>query len=470
MQATARPKDGQVPIREVPISCIRPSPDNDKLYRPVSTKDPDIIALAKSVKLHGVMEPLVVTVDGFILSGHRRYAAAKRAGLETVPCRTEDILSTDPGFLTLLREYNRQRAKSLDEVLREEVVSANPEESYRRLVEHRKESARVSAETIRIEGHLRRSRITAAKTPFLDAILGVLRDRRDFWPLTDRQIHYALLNDPPLIHASKQDSRYANTVKSYKSLCELLTRARLAGNVPFASIHDPTRPVTTWQVFRDPAPFFRKQFDGFLKGYYRDLQQSQPNHIEIVGEKNTIESIIRPVAAEFCIPLTIGRGYSSLPPRYEMARRFKASGKEKLILLVLSDFDPEGEDIAHSFARSMRDDFGIGAVVAVKVALTQPQVEEMQLPPLMKAKEKSSRRAKFVDRHGDDVYELEAVHPQRLQEILREAIDGVLDVDRYNAEIEAEKRDAARLDGVRLQVADVLARLRNAGADGSDGG
>ena len=27
--------------------------------------------------------------------------------------------------------------------------------------------------------------------------------------------------------------------------------------------------------------------------------------------------------------------------------------------MVLSDFDPEGEDIAHSFARSMRDDFGI---------------------------------------------------------------------------------------------------------------
>ena len=45
--------------------------------------------------------------------------------------------------------------------------------------------------------------------------------------------------------------------------------------------------------------------------------------------------------------------------------------------LVLSDFDPEGEDIAHSFARSMRDDFGIDQIELVKVALTDRQVREM---------------------------------------------------------------------------------------------
>src|SRR5262249_47216456 len=159
-------------------------------------------------------------------------------------------------------------------------------------------------------------------------------------------------------------------------------------------IHDVTRPVVTWEVHRDTAPFLRAQLDGFLKGYYRDLMQSQPNHVEIIGEKNTIEGALRPVAMEYTIPYTIGRGYSSLPPRRDMADRFRRSGKERLILLVLCDFDPEGEDIGRAFAQSMRDDFRIGTIRPIKVSLTAEQVDNLGLPPNLTAKKASSRRRK----------------------------------------------------------------------------
>jgi hypothetical protein len=319
MSAAARPKLGHVSIQDVPLVLIWPSPKNNRLYRPVADTDPEIMALAESIRRDGLLEPLVITTDRCILSGHRRYAACKLAGLASVPCRVKDIASSDPRFLVLLREYNRQRVKGLDEVVREEVLSADPEEAYRLLVAHRRQRAVVNADTIAIEGHKHRARITAAKAPFLDAIQTVLDARREFWPLTDRQIHYALLNDPPLIHAGKPGSRYQNTTASYKALCELLTRARLAGRIPFSAIHDPTRPVEVWNVYPQPAPYLREQLAEFLQGYYRDLQQSQANQIEIVGEKNTIERIVSPVAAEYCIPLTIGRGYSSLPPRHALA-------------------------------------------------------------------------------------------------------------------------------------------------------
>jgi hypothetical protein len=180
--------------------------------------------------------------------------------------------------------------------------------------------------------------------------------------------------------------------------------------------------------------------------------QSQPNHVEIIGEKNTIEGILRPVAMDYTIPYTIGRGYASLSPRYQMAQRFKKSGKEQLVLLVLSDFDPEGEDIAESFARSMRDDFKIKLIIPVKVALTYAQVTEMGLPPQMTAKEKSSRRKKFVDRHGENVFELEAIPPEVLQTLLRNVINSVIDVEAFNAEQDREKEDWAFLDGARRVV------------------
>ena len=82
---------GHVPILEKRLRDIHPSPENDQLYRPINPRDPDIVALAKSIKERGVLEPLVVTLDGFILSGHRRDAAAKLARLKVVPCRVEPI-------------------------------------------------------------------------------------------------------------------------------------------------------------------------------------------------------------------------------------------------------------------------------------------------------------------------------------------------------------------------------------------
>jgi hypothetical protein len=445
-------KIGLVSFLDRPIHSIRPSPANDKIYRPISPDDQEIVALAESIRENGLQEPIVITLDDFILSGHRRHMACQVAGLETVPCRVERIRSTSPEFLKRLREYNRQRVKSLDEVAREEIISANPEEAHRVLVEHRSQKARVRCATIAIKGVKHRSEITKAKEPMLQAIEAVLEERSEFWPLTERQIHYALLNNPPLVHASKPNSTYQNTLKCYKATCELVTRARLEGRIPFEAIEDPTRLMRAWNFYREPGPFLREQFDGFLKGYYRDLQQSQPNHIELVGEKNTIDSIIRPLAMEYCIPMTIGRGYCSIPPRHAMAQRFEKSGKEKLVILALSDFDPEGEDIAHSFARSMRDDFDVDEVEVVKVALTAAQVRELHLPPMMKAKKTSSRYGKFVERHGQNVFELEAVPPGQLQAILRRTIDSVLDIAAYNAEVDAEKCDAAQLEGIRLAL------------------
>lgn len=272
-----------------------------------------------------------------------------------------------------------------------------------------------------------------------------------------RQIHYVLLNNPPLIHASKPRSRYGNNQVSYKAAIDLIARARVAGRISWKAIDDETRSIVVWNRHASIAPFVRGELDSFLKGFYRDLQESQPNQIEIVGEKNTIAGIIKPVAMRFGISYTIGRGYSSLPPRWKMADRYRRSGKEKLIVLVLSDHDPEGDDIPHSFARSMRDDFGIAKVEAIKVALTQEQVDALRpIPNNLEKKKGGSRYRRFVEAYGGNGFELEAISPEELQRILREAIDSVLDVKAFNAEIESEKRDAAHLEVVRRVIQEQL--------------
>ena len=64
---------------------------------------------------------------------------------------------------------------------------------------------------------------------------------------------------------------------------------------------------------------------------------------------------------------------------------------------------------------------------------------------------------KFSAKHGDDVYELEALEPEKLQEILREAIDGVLDIDAFNAELDTERNDAAFLENAPRRAKAALA-------------
>jgi hypothetical protein len=451
--ASDTPEFGLVPILVKRLSEIHPSPENDELYSPVRDDDPEIIALAESIRKYGIQEPLVITTDNFILSGHRRYAAARLAGLDTVKCRVEDVIHNGhrDEIVKRLREYNRQREKSFDEKMREIAVESDPDEAYTTLVKARRARSRVAAAPMVLVGKIKRSQISPAAGPMMAAIQRVLEERRDFWPLSDRVIHYALLNDPPLRHASKPGSKYRNTHQYYKTLTNLLTRARLEELIPWEAIGDETRPVITWDVHRELSPFVRREVDGFLDGYYRDLMQSQPNHIEITGEKNTVQGILRPLASEFCIPLTLGRGYCSIDPRHEMAERFRKSGKEKLVILLLSDFDPDGQEISQSFAKSMRDDFDIAKIHPVKVALTGEQVQQFELPPMMTAKETSVNYEKFTTEHGNAVFELEALTPQQIQQVLREAIESVLDTDAFNREVEAEKQDALKIAALRTR-------------------
>lgn len=441
------------------VDSIRPSKLNDEIYRRTVHDNPEFQRLVASVEVHGILEPLIVDQHGNLISGHRRLAAAKQAGLKSVPCIVRHVDKQDD-HVQLLREANRQRVKSFDEQLREAVVDANPDAAIAELTEHRQRMAQTRCKVHKIElgDGRRRAEISSAKRPFLNAIQAVLRDLSAFWPVSARQVHYRLLNSPPLTHASKPGSTYRNDQRSYKSFIELATRARLTGDIDSAALADETRPIELWDVQPNVAGYLDDLLCDLFLNYRRDLLISQPNHLEMMIEKNSVLPVVAPVAQEFCLPLTSGRGYCSLPPREAIADRFVNSGKEKLVLLVVSDLDPDGECIASSLARSLRDDFLVRNVVPIKVALTAAQVRRYGLPPGMIAKAGASTRDAFVSRHGQHVYELESLAPTDLQQLTREAIGAVLDLRAFEHEIAEEKRDAAELMARRRIVLRALGK------------
>jgi hypothetical protein len=133
------PEKAKLDLHRVLVSELKPSPENEKLYRPVRPDDPEIIALSKDIAKEGILAPLVITIDGYIISGHRRHTAAREAGLEDVPCMIESFRREDDPdrFQKLLAKHNMQRRKNLGEDLRE-TVTLDEGDNCRRLEEHRR--------------------------------------------------------------------------------------------------------------------------------------------------------------------------------------------------------------------------------------------------------------------------------------------------------------------------------------------
>jgi len=92
------------------VSLINPNSANNEIYDTT-----DVSSLANSIKENGLLEPLVITREGNLLSGHRRLEAIKSLGWEDVDVRIVDVENE----VIALIEHNRYRTKSEKDVLRE---------------------------------------------------------------------------------------------------------------------------------------------------------------------------------------------------------------------------------------------------------------------------------------------------------------------------------------------------------------
>jgi hypothetical protein len=392
------------------------------------------------------------------------------------------VLYPTDDYLALLRAYNQQRHKTVAEQVREELVDINPDEAHERLRQQRRRSIyaaeRNGVMALDIEGTKKRYQISDDKAEHVKYILKIVEERRDYWPLSVRGVHYPLLNfdfirgyywprqhEPG--HGTKRELKYKNDDGSYDATSDLITRLRLnrlhgvEPSLPWEAFDDCTRPLKEFNAFDDVREFIRQELDNLLGGYWRNLLQSQPNHIEVVCEKNTIYHMVLTITEPYQIPTSSGRGFNSIDPWHDLYQRYRRSGKQRLIVIILSDFDPEGEMIPQVGGRTLRDDFGVEDLTIIKAGVTPEQIATYNLPPMNFAKESSSNYDWFVKRNGGDdrVYELEAINPPDMLADLDKVCRGVLDIDLFNREVGEERNEAGYLEVARKTVRDALKGL-----------
>ena len=105
-------------VSEADPSNLRPHPKNTEIYGDTDDVDDLDDTFRQSVAEKGVLEPLVVTRGKEIISGHRRWLAARDAGLDSVPVRYSEF---DDGLAEreALIEFNRQREKTPGQIVNE---------------------------------------------------------------------------------------------------------------------------------------------------------------------------------------------------------------------------------------------------------------------------------------------------------------------------------------------------------------
>ena len=256
--------------------------------------------------------------------------------------------------------------------------------------------------------------------------------QRDYFNLTLRQCYYQLV----------ARGFIENNQRSYDNIGKLVNNARLAGLIDWGVITDRTRMATACNCSDDlPVDAIQSAADYFRVGKWLN----QPNYVEVWVEKEALIDIVARACWQYGAGYFTTRGYCSQTEMWKAAQRFiNEKDREGRYIIYLGDHDSSGTDMTRDVADRMKM---FGADVEVRrIALTMEQIRRFNPPPAP-AKETDSRTKKYIAENGNDVWELDALEPKVIQQLIDSEICKLFD-EKVFAEtraIEQERKQELRL-------------------------
>lgn len=266
----------------------------------------------------------------------------------------------------------------------------------------------------------------------INQMIGIVEEYQNQWlRLTARQLYYQFVSRDFI----------ANTPRSYKNLTGLLADARYAGLIDWNAIEDRGREPVVWQQYDSIRAMVERSINSFRLPRW----DTQPNYVELWVEKQALAGVLEPLAAEYHATLMVNKGYSSASAMFESSQRFmdRQNNNQKPILFYLGDHDPSGEDMVRDIEDRLTE-FGVDGIEVKKLALTMAQIEEFEPPP-NPAKMTDSRANKYVEKFGNESWEVDALPPDELAKIIRAAFDDVVDADAMDKVKQDEQKQKKQL-------------------------
>lgn len=321
----------------------------------------------------------------------------------------------------------------------------------------------------------------------MDAVIKDFFHQRGF-KLTLRQLYYQLVGKDYI----------PNHDAVYKKLSGILDDCRYSGLVDWKAIEDRGRVPHLDYYVRDVPD----ALDDTINHYKLDRQRDQDFHIEIWTEKDAISAILKRITQKFHVYLAVNKGYTSSSAIYSAYNRFvqaMLNGK-RVIVLYFGDHDPSGLDMVRDIDDRIRkmtlngrnmgpimqselystwgdsEDFDLKyenedewwayrkfdfedeeesfvfnhdrafldwAFEVRQVGLSMEQIKELKLPP-NPAKITDPRAKGYIEKYGNVSWEVDALDPEALMEIISAAVVDIIDMDKYEVitgQEEVDKKD-----------------------------
>lgn len=273
----------------------------------------------------------------------------------------------------------------------------------------------------------------AEKLKLIDMIDEMITEyQRQGFMLSVRQLYYQLVARGII----------ENTERSYKNTASLINDARLAGMLDWDAIEDRGRDIEMRSRWTSGASIV----ESAAYGFHMDMWANQVERPFVIVEKAALAGVLGGVCKQFDVPLLAARGYPSVSIVREMVLEHivpAMNGDQVPVIIHLGDHDPSGIDMTRDLNDRIRlfvegeDLFDFDEVD--RIALTRIQVDEKNPPP-NPAKTTDSRFAAYMREHGDESWELDALEPRYLVDLVTSKIEESIDYSAWEerkGEIEA---------------------------------
>ncbi len=284
----------------------------------------------------------------------------------------------------------------------------------------------------------------------LDRVIVVVEEyEASGFDMTVRQVYYQMV----------ARGFIPNTTQSYGKLKRIIDRARLAGLIDWNNIVDRTRNVHQLGKWRDVPHFVFN-----ASGWYRtDRWKAQDVRFEVWVEKEALSGVFQGICDELHVPLLACRGYLSSSAMWRAARRLEPwyTADQFVTILHFGDHDPSGIDMSRDnrVRQFLFDHSGVlpGHVSLERMALNMEQVDEFTPPN--PAKLTDPRGTGYVERFGEVSWELDALQPGYLADLVRQRVLRDRDEEAWAAATTEDDTNERRLKIVSERWTDVVDAL-----------
>jgi hypothetical protein len=223
-----------------------------------------------------------------------------------------------------------------------------------------------------------------------------------------------------------------NTQADYKRLGTIIADGRRGGHLDWSLLEDRTRSLRSLPTWRDPA----ERIASAAENYREDIWSRQPYYVEVWLEKDALLGVIEGVCDEWRVPYFSCRGGVSDSEMYNAGHRCRAAIKrgQTPVVLGMWDHDPSGLDMS----RDVHDRLELFTKREVPVRRLALNFDQTTGLPPNPAKETDGCYASYARLYGDESFELDALDPTFIAELIRDEVTSLIDAPAWDAALAAE--------------------------------